>query len=112
MEHSGSKNKKADGHKVDEDDAFLMYCKHLYYKRERDEVDRQLIDDIHIKIVEQFYRKLDDDQKKPFKSVWEGSIVKRDYDHWRTHGQSNNFKWWAKITPNVHIAVILDKIEH
>ena len=53
LELSGSKNKKAEGGgKVDEDDAFLMYCNHLYFKKERDEIDRQLIDDIHLKLVE------------------------------------------------------------
>jgi hypothetical protein len=48
-----------------------MYCNHLYFKKERDEIDRQLIEDIHLKLVELSYRKLDDEQKKPFKTVWE-----------------------------------------
>ena len=111
LELSGSKSKKAERDKVDEDEAFLMYCKYLFTKRERTDADKRLIDELQSKIIEESYRKLDDEQKRPFVSLWEDDIVKREYDHWRTHGQSSNYKWWAKITPNLHITVILDKIE-
>jgi hypothetical protein len=111
LELSGSKSKKTDKEKVDEDEAFLMYCKFLYTKKERTDADKRLIDELHAKIVEESYRKLDDEHKRPFVSMWEDDIVKREYDHWRTHGQSSNYKWWAKITPNLHITVILDKLE-
>ena len=43
--------------------------------------------------------------------MWENEIVPKHYEEWRTKGQSAKFKWWAKITPNLHVKVILDKVE-
>ena len=62
-------------------------------------------------IIAPAYRATDASTKKEFVQLWEEDIVKNDYDQWRTD-TSGRCKWFPKITPYLHLRVILDKIEY
>jgi hypothetical protein len=89
----------------------LVYYRKLFTKKQKTAIDEKLIDDLQAQVFAPAYRGLEPDQKKVFTAVWEDKIVKENYDYWRTHGTSSKFEWWSKMTPQLHLKVILDKIE-
>ena len=97
--------------KIDEDSAFLSYVKHLFSKKIPTDADKRLVELLSKVVIGPAYQALDASAKKEFVLLWEEEIVKNDYDHWRTD-TSGRCKWYPKITPYLHLRVILDKIEH
>jgi len=58
------------------------------------------------------FKELAPKANQPYTDLWEKEIVKSKYEEWKLKGKSKNFTWWAKITPNLHLSVIIDNIEH
>jgi cellulose biosynthesis protein BcsQ len=96
--------------KIDEDSAFLSYVKHLFHKKVPSDCDNRLIEILNKVVIIPAYKALDASAKKEFVKLWEDEIVKNDYDYWRID-TSGRCKWFSKITPDLHLRVILDKIE-
>jgi hypothetical protein len=89
-----------------------MYFLHLNHKKTKTDADTKLIESFNHEVIGPAYRQLESSQREKFKTLWEDEIVKHEYDNWRNDSSGRSNTWFSKITPCLHLRVILDKIEH